>query len=47
MQPHNTDSAACVEHVSMQATGQYVYTNITLTEVVQLPKNYFSCKRHN
>lgn len=35
MQLHNTNAAACVEHVSMQATGQYVYANISIAAVVR------------
>lgn len=27
---------ACVEHVSMQATGQYVYTNISIASVMSI-----------
>lgn len=38
MQLHNTNAAACVEHVSIQATGQNVYTNISIAAVVRLPK---------
>lgn len=42
MQLLNTNAAACVEHVSTQATGQYVYTNIALAAVVHLTKKYTS-----
>lgn len=38
MQLHNTGAGACVEHVSTQATGRYVYTNISIAAVVDLPK---------
>lgn len=38
IQLHNTKAAACVEHVSVQATGQYVYTNISIDAVVHLPR---------
>lgn len=39
MQLHNTNAAAaCVEHLSTQATGRYVYTNISIAAVVHLPK---------
>lgn len=34
MQVRNTLAAACVEHVSVQATGQDVYTNISIAAVV-------------
>ena len=46
MHLHNTNAAACVEHVSIQATGQYVYTNISIAAVVREPKNLIS-SRHS
>ena len=38
LQLHNSNAAACVEHVSIQATGQYVYSNISIPAGVYLPK---------
>lgn len=38
MQLHNTNAAACVEHVSIQATGQCVSINVSIAAVVHLPK---------
>lgn len=42
MQLQNTNAAACVEHVSIQATGQSVYANISIAAVVRVPKNLIS-----